>query len=160
LQVHLYPEPPAASAEDSYPPLADDWQLFAGAVARGGTLHAMLDKDADWRLGRRELRNVAQELLRLDANDDGRLEADETPQTMLLFLGQGPASPFSPYGIVEPRVLDRPTGPTWFAHMDRNGDGDLTLREFIGAPDQFERLDRNADGLIDEKEAREAMLPQ
>jgi hypothetical protein len=37
--------------------------------------------------------------------------------------------------------------------MDRNADGDLSLREFPGTREQFARLDANGDGLIDAAEA-------
>jgi hypothetical protein len=37
--------------------------------------------------------------------------------------------------------------------MDRNGDGDVSAREFLGTAAQFQSLDRNGDGLIDNSEA-------
>ena len=36
--------------------------------------------------------------------------------------------------------------------MDRNHDGDVSRREFLGPRDQFDRLDRDNDGLIDPDE--------
>ena len=47
-------------------------------------------------------------------------------------------------------------GPDWFQKMDRNHDGDVSRREFLGPRDQFDRLDRDNDGLIDPDEARAA----
>ncbi len=44
--------------------------------------------------------------------------------------------------------------PDWFHKMDRNHDGDVSRREFLGPRDQFDRLDRDKDGLIDADEAR------
>ena len=41
--------------------------------------------------------------------------------------------------------------------MDRNHDGDVSRREFLGPRDQFDRLDRDKDGLIDPDEARAAV---
>ena len=38
--------------------------------------------------------------------------------------------------------------------MDRNDDGDVLCREFLGPRDQFDRLDRDNDGLIDPEEAK------
>jgi hypothetical protein len=32
--------------------------------------------------------------------------------------------------------------------MDRNGDSDVSLREFLGPIEHFRKLDRNGDGLI------------
>jgi len=37
--------------------------------------------------------------------------------------------------------------------MDRNRDGDVSHREFLGPRTQFDRLDRDRDGLIDPEEA-------
>lgn len=54
------------------------------------------------------------------------------------------------------RPLDGPTNmtpPTWFAKMDRNGDGDVSLREFLGPLELFRRLDADGDGLISVAEA-------
>ena len=37
--------------------------------------------------------------------------------------------------------------------MDKNGDGDITLREFLGTKEQFKNLDKNGDGFIELSEA-------
>ena len=50
-----------------------------------------------------------------------------------------------------------PTGPTWFRKMDRNRDGDVSRREFLGPRGEFDRLDRDHDGLIDPAEAAHAV---
>ena len=42
-------------------------------------------------------------------------------------------------------------GPVWFDHMDRNGDGNRSPREFLGTPERFEKMDADHDGLIDPK---------
>jgi Ca2+-binding EF-hand superfamily protein len=39
--------------------------------------------------------------------------------------------------------------------MDRNHDGDVSLKEFLGPRYAFERIDSNHDGLIDAAEAAE-----
>ena len=44
-------------------------------------------------------------------------------------------------------------GPSWFRKMDRNHDGDVSRREFLGPRAQFDRLDRDRDGLISSDEA-------
>ena len=47
-------------------------------------------------------------------------------------------------------------GPSWFRKMDRNRDGDVSPREFLGTREQFDRLDRDHDGLLSPDEAKEA----
>jgi hypothetical protein len=44
-------------------------------------------------------------------------------------------------------------GPVWFQRMDRNLDGDVSLREFPGTVAMFQKLDQDADGLISAQEA-------
>src|SRR5207302_1142297 len=46
-----------------------------------------------------------------------------------------------------------PRGPAWFVKMDRNGDGDVSRREFIGTDEQFKAIDTDGDGLISVEEA-------
>jgi Ca2+-binding EF-hand superfamily protein len=43
-------------------------------------------------------------------------------------------------------------GPAWFHGMDRNKDGDVSRREFLGTDAQFRKWDRNGDGLISKSE--------
>ena len=46
-------------------------------------------------------------------------------------------------------------GPLWFRKMDRNRDGDVSRREFLGTDEQFRLIDKDGDGLISAKEAQE-----
>ena len=55
-------------------------------------------------------------------------------------------------GFLRPPSL----GPIWFQRMDRNGDGDLTWKEFLGPREVFHQLDADHDGLIDPVEAMKA----
>lgn len=44
-------------------------------------------------------------------------------------------------------------GPEWFRRMDRNQDGDINRREFIGTAAMFAESDLDGDGLISASEA-------
>src|SRR5262249_58584759 len=60
-----------------------------------------------------------------------------------------------------PRVVAQaraPVGPIWFQRMDRNNDGDLTWKEFLGPRHVFEELDTDHDGLISPEEAERAEI--
>src|SRR5262249_53416805 len=57
--------------------------------------------------------------------------------------------------VMRPRQAPaRPArGPEWFRKMDRNGDGDVSRREFLGTDEQFRAIDTDGDGLISVEEA-------
>jgi hypothetical protein len=58
--------------------------------------------------------------------------------------------------MATPAVVDRSAGPAWFRAMDRNGDGDVSRREFLGTDADFRRIDTDGDGLISREEAERA----
>ena len=43
--------------------------------------------------------------------------------------------------------------PAWFVQLDRNGDSEVSWREFLGSRDQFDALDHNQDGFLESSEA-------
>lgn len=131
-------------------------QVVASVASHGSSLFQILDQNGDSRLGLRELRSAAERLALLDQDRDGIVTQLEIPALMSISFATGlSGGSIARVGPDLPRV-DRPladASPEWFQRMDRNGDGDLSLREFLGDRNDFHRLDANADGLISGQEA-------
>lgn len=125
------------------------------------TLFEILDANLDNRLGSREFRDGPKRVRQYDANRDGRLARSEMRTKYGLevslartsFLNVSLANPNMMQQARQGRVRPATSGPTWFRKMDRNQDGDLTWREFLGERGDFTRIDANQDGLIDLNEA-------
>jgi Ca2+-binding EF-hand superfamily protein len=125
------------------------------------TLFEILDANLDNRLGPREFREGAKRIREYDANRDGRLARAEMRTKYGLevslarpdFLNVSLTDPNMMQQARQGRVSPATSGPTWFRKMDRNQDGDLTWREFLGQRADFNRIDANQDGLIDLNEA-------
>jgi Ca2+-binding EF-hand superfamily protein len=144
--------------------IEDLWRGHAqlAVVDRGVQLFGNLDTSGDGRLGLRELRAASAQLASFDRNGDGKVAAAEIPHRFEWSFSQAPL----PLGLVlrggpdvemrTPRGPASAAGPHWFQEMDRNRDGDLSPREFVGPRDAFLRLDENRDGLIDAREAAAA----
>jgi Ca2+-binding EF-hand superfamily protein len=121
-----------------------------------------LDLNNDGRLGLREIRAADTTLRRLRKPGHTLLRANDPPWRLHLEVVRGSFQLFGTGGMGEstvPRVAVQPRaalGPIWFQRMDRNLDGDLTWKEFLGPRHVFEELDTDHDGLIDPKEAEKA----
>ncbi len=116
------------------------------------TYFALVDTSGDGQLSAREVADAASRLASLDKNNDAMLKADEIPDVMTVRFRRGTENVNS-WSNATGNARNSRCGPQWFRNMDRNGDGDVTMREFLGAPAQFKRLDRNGDGFIDSAEA-------
>jgi Ca2+-binding EF-hand superfamily protein len=134
----------------------DVLQDGAGSVAvltatdQGRSLFELLDADGDGRLSPRELR-TAWSRLRPHARDGAALAKADIPRRVQVTLGLGrQAVP------ARPTAGEPPSTPLWFRKMDRNNDGDVSRREFLGTEEDFNRLDLDRDGLISAEEARRA----
>jgi Ca2+-binding EF-hand superfamily protein len=130
-------------------------------VDRGNGLFELLDRNDDNQLSLRELVEAVT-VLHPFADAGGLVGPKDLPRR---FRVQTSPSGVPVVAIGPPRVMPaapppRPaaTGkvPAWFSKMDRNGDGDVSLREFLGPLELFRKLDRDADGLISPDEARAA----
>jgi Ca2+-binding EF-hand superfamily protein len=121
------------------------------AAEHDGDLFQAFDADGDGRLGEREVRNA-----RLLFSKENR---GAGPLSGGLVLRIGFASPSGTPSVPIPIAASRAErafqsqGPLWFQHMDRNGDGDVSRREFLGRLEQFKELDADRDGLLAPGEA-------
>lgn len=136
----------------------DGWLDLQEQVARGcvlltlldhgSGLFEVLDADHDGGLSVRELRTAWDRLTEAGCVADGKFDRSKLPRHLLACVSHGhPQS-----------SLGKPvrSGPAWFLAMDRNGDGDVSKREFTGPADLFDKLDTDKDGLLSAEEAEKA----
>ena len=127
---------------------------------QGRTLFEILDTDRDQRLSFRELQVAADRLSLWDQDGDGELKESEVPLQYRLVLVRGNLPGFG-NGFLNPNLgmnpqgipAERTGGPVWFLKMDKNRDGEVSSREFLGELSLFAEIDRNHDGFIDLNEA-------
>jgi Ca2+-binding EF-hand superfamily protein len=148
-----------------------DWQNGArascaglSAADQGRRLFELIDTNKDGRLSVREMRNAVKLIEQLDRDGDGQIGRNEIPHSYQLTLVSGPVTPNNQFG--RPVAFNRfamnqlppPTkvGPLWFRKMDRNRDGDVSRREFLGTDEEFRQIDTDGDGLISPEEAEKA----
>lgn len=134
------------------------WLDLQDALARAHTLvtvldlgtglFEMLDADHDGALSARELRAAWERLGAAGCVTDGAFDRAKLPRHLCVVVSRGvPSTP-----------LGRPprSGPDWFRAMDRNGDGDVSRREFSGPAAVFEALDLDRDETLSAGEAERA----
>ncbi|MEQ8788341.1 MAG: hypothetical protein RIC55_18675 [Pirellulaceae bacterium] len=140
-------------------------RVGATAAERGVALFSALDTSGDGRLGIRERREAVERLGRYDKDGDGQITSHEMPSRVEINFAVGRDAYVSPVGRVvalgSPQNRPAPNAPTsdgltWFVHMDTNGDGDVSRREFLGGKPAFDKLDKDRDGLLSRDEAKSA----
>jgi Ca2+-binding EF-hand superfamily protein len=130
-------------------------------------LFDLLDTDGDGVLTVQEMAQAPKLLERFGKSAKGYLTERDLPRTWNLSVRRGPAGgrgfhEFGNGGFVVSNPVGGPyerkwqDGPEWFCHMDSNGDGYLSRREFLGTDEQFRRIDSNGDGRISALEATQA----
>jgi Ca2+-binding EF-hand superfamily protein len=121
-----------------------------------------LDRNHDGRIGLREIRAAPDTLRALRKPGQSVLRPTDPPRRLHLEVIRGSFQLFGTGGMgasTVPRIVAlprTPVGPIWFQRMDRNNDGDVSWKEFLGPRHVFEELDTDHDGLIDPKEAEQA----
>ncbi len=137
-------------------------QMVLSVADQGRAIFAIVDLNRDRHLGVREIRGAVARVSSWDRNGDGLIRSDEIPHHYELSIGRGQItgvgmSSFRSPVMASPSTTPAAEGPRWFRKMDRNRDGDISRREFLGPRAAFERLDADHDGLID---AEEAAMPK
>jgi Ca2+-binding EF-hand superfamily protein len=126
----------------------------------GRGLFDLIDSNGDGRLSVRELRNASKVLARLGKSDT--LAPGDVPRHFRGEVALGPNGGRNPF--VRTVVFDgrrdvrggraaSGRGPLWFQRMDRNRDGDVSRKEFLGDDEHFKEIDTDGDGLISLEEA-------
>jgi len=125
------------------------WITFAD---RTSNPFGLLDADADGRLSFVELAH-AEEVVGTAA------ESKSLPQQFQITFAAAPIRSWG--GMMIPTATKRlqtatkgpKLGPRWFQALDRNEDGIISPREFLGPPEAFRTLDGDGDGMITLSEA-------
>jgi Ca2+-binding EF-hand superfamily protein len=124
--------------------------VLVTVLDHGTGLFEVLDADHDGALSLRELRGAWGRVSGAGCAPGGAFDRETLPRQLTAVVSRG--APASPLGRAP-----RP-GPAWFKAMDRNGDGDVSRREFTGPPEVFTKLDLDGDGLLSPTEADTAGL--
>ncbi|VTR97476.1 probable calmodulin : Uncharacterized protein OS=Pirellula staleyi (strain ATCC 27377 / DSM 6068 / ICPB 4128) GN=Psta_0320 PE=4 SV=1: EF-hand_7: EF-hand_5: EF-hand_5: EF-hand_5: EF-hand_5 [Gemmata massiliana] len=134
----------------------DAWLDLQAQVARGQVLltvldgaglFELLDTNHDGALSPRELRGAWEQLKGAGCVPGGAFDPKALPNVLLVAASRG---------YPQTLALDARRGPAWFRSMDRNGDGDVSRREFTGPADVFDKLDLDKDGLLSAEEAEKS----
>ena len=124
-------------------------QTVIGLKTRSRNVFEAIDQNRDSRLSRLEL---LRHLDRLPATEEinaaGRASVSATLHV------SSPASWL--LRSEDEQATAPPVAPRWFLSMDANGDGAVSMREFLPPYELFRKLDGNGDGLIEPSETADS----
>ena len=119
--------------------------------AQTPSLFQIIDANGDRRINASEVRNSWDRLIALEpVMKDGFTRDALKPDGALRFgqlLDVQSAVTVNDY-LVAGGSRRTAAGPGWFQKLDKNGDGELSRREFPGSPAEFARWDKNGDTVI------------
>lgn len=134
-------------------------QTYITIVDQGRSLFSLIDTNHDNRLSQREVINFGKNFSKFDKQGHGFIERTDLPRQFRMSVSQGPSNGrfgvqvFAFDGMGGQLIRTVGKGPIWFQKMDRNKDGDVSRREFLGSPEEFKEIDEDGDGLISAEEA-------
>ena len=121
-------------------------RVVVSADHQGTDLFEIVDSNKNGRISFRELDAAAKHFDGWDLNKDGFVEQTELPRNYRLTIARSNLAKVD--SNVGRNEGNSSTSPPWFSRMDRNQDGEVSLREFAGPLPYFRRLDRNGDGTL------------
>jgi Ca2+-binding EF-hand superfamily protein len=132
-------------------------RLRLEVIDRGQDLFSVVDSNGDGLLTPRELAEAVALIDSEDRNGDGMLSGMEIPARWSLNVARGSSRQLDArpvrLRVREKQLAAGEAGPVWFRKMDRNHDGDVSQREYLGTAADFLVADTSGDGLIDAAEA-------
>lgn len=142
-------------------------RVSLSATDQGSTLPEILDTSRDTQLSPRELADLSRRVADWDQDGNGHVTADEVPRQYLVTIAPGTGAVMTSGTFVVTGNLEftgqmpakKGDGPEWFYRMDRNADGDISRREFLGPLEMFDRADADHNGLLDIGEATSLEKP-
>jgi Ca2+-binding EF-hand superfamily protein len=123
------------------------------------SLFSLLDRNSDRRLSPRESMTTFDRWQAFDRDEDHVLTRSELTGKMRMMVELPKPKLLQSNNFQngamsgDPIIKAQTDGPVWFQGMDRNRDGDVSHREFLGTAAQFRKWDRDSDGLISKVEA-------
>lgn len=139
-------------------------QVQVTIADQGRGLFDLIDVNHDDRLGVRELRDAWKQVAPL-APEGKALAREDLPRQFPAYVSRANITEsVGGYAVLAASFADgagpdrrgvSTQGPVWFRKMDRNADGDVSKKEFLGPPELFAKLDKDDDGLVSLSEAQE-----